>query len=395
MPRFTYKALALDGSHVAGELEAGTEMEAVRALKSKRLHPLSVRQCRAGQGRVPKPRHCVQFIEDLAKLVGSGIALDKAVHLAAAHVEDARLSEAGKDMASSVHKGKSLALALEPYSDFFGPAAAPLIRAGEASGRVEDTLNNLATGWRNELEFRRAFLASLVYPAMLCVMSFVTLSVLVFYVMPNFALVFDAVGADPPWGVRLLLSLGDIAKSWWWVPLSVLLCALLTIRFGNFRHLAKIQWDGFLLRIPLISKIVLSRGLARYFTTLGRLLDGGVAVIPSLSLASRVTGNNALQQHLYPAASEVKIGRPLSSVFSKNTLFPKRVGSLLRIAEEQGTLHSGCLALGQGFEEETKILLTRLTSWIEPIVILVTGLIIGIVVIGMFTTIISVTNVDF
>lgn len=395
MPRYAYKALTLDGSRVVGELEAATQADAARALKAKRLHPVSVRQQKTGHKRAPKRGQVLQFIEDLAGLLGSGITLDKALHLAAGQSEDERLAQAGREMANSVHKGKSLAQALEPYGDFFGPAASPLVRAGEASGQVTDTLKNLAAGWRSELAFRKAFLASLVYPSMLCAMSILTLGVLVFYVMPNFALVFDAVDATPPRGVRLLLSLGDLVRQWWWLPLVCTLVVLLAIRFSAVGERARSYWDGLMLRLPLVDRIVIARGLARYFNTLGRLLDGGVPLVGALSLAQRATGNDVLQKRLAPAVSEVKIGRPLSSYFAKDEFFPKRVGSLLRIAEEQGALNRGCLSLGERFEEETKVTLARLTTWIEPVVILATGIIIGVAVIGMFTTIISVTNVDF
>lgn len=395
MPRYAYKAMGMDGSRVVGELEAATPADAARALKAKKLHPVSVRQQKTGQRRAPKRSHVLQFIEDLAGLIDSNIGLDKALHLAAGQSEDDRLAQAGREMAHSVHKGKSLAQAMEPYADFFGPAAAPLVRAGEASGQVAETLQNLATGWRSELAFRKAFLASLVYPSMLCAMSILTLGVLVFYVMPNFALVFDAVDATPPQGVRLLLGFGEMVRRWWWLPLMFLLLVLLAVRFSAFGDHARSSWDRLVLRLPLVDRIIIARGLARYFATLGRLLEGGVPLVGALSLAQRATGNEALQKRLAPAVSEVKIGRPLSSYFAKDAFFPKRVGSLLRIAEEQGTLSRGCLSLGARFEEETKVTLARLTTWIEPVVILATGIIIGVAVIGMFTTIISVTNVDF
>lgn len=395
MPRFSYKALARDGSKAVGELEAGGRQEAIRTLKAKGLHPLDVRQRNASGGRLPNQKHVVQFLEDIAGLVDSGIAIDRALHLATSQTEDPILARAGREMANSVHKGNSFAQAMESYTDYFGPAASPLVRAGEAAGRLAATLEELACSRRAELAFRKAFIASLVYPALLCIMSLLTLAVMIFYVMPNFALVFDSVDVTPPAGVSFLLAVGDMARGWWWLPLSLLLTFLLAIRFGNLEHKAKKRLDGILLHAPLLADITLAQGLGRYFSTLGQLLAGGVPLVTALSLSQRATGNKVLYDRLAPAVSEVKIGRPLSTYFSKNSFFPKRVANLLRIAEEQGALDKGCATLGARFLDDTKSALTRLGAWIEPVVIIATGLIIGVVVIGMFSTIVSVTNVDF
>ncbi len=395
MQRYTYKAMARDGSRRSGELEAASREAAVSALNAKGLHPVDVREQRAANRSIPKRMHVVQFLEDLAGLVDSGVPIDKALHLAATQSEDPLLALAGREMANSVHKGRSIAQALESYAPYFGPAAPALVRAGEATGRLAKTLEELARARHAELAFRRSFIASLVYPALLCAMSLLTLAVLVLYVMPNFALIFDAVDAEPPTGVRLLLTVGELARQWWWLPLAFFLAALLAIRFGNLERLARKRFDGLILRAPLLSNIALARGLGRYFSTLGQLLEGGVPLVSALALAQSTAGNSVLFERLAPAISEVKIGRPLSAYFSQHHFFPRRVANLLRIAEEQGALHKGCTTLGVRYLEETRTALARLAAWIEPAVILTTGVVIGAVVIGMFSTIVSVTNVDF
>ncbi len=397
MARFHYTARQQDGRRRSGALEAPTLEAARRALKAQGLLPEAIRTAktaRRASGRVPAAA-VTAFLEDLAGLLQSGATVDRALSLIASQSEAPRMAEAARDMAAMVHKGKSLSEALEGYADYVGRLTHTLVRAAEAGGAVDVALADIVRQRRDEAAYKKALLSSLFYPTLLICMSLVSLGVLTNYVAPQFVLVFEEFDKPLPDSLALLMAVGQLGEQLLLIapPLGILLWWLLC-RWSGREQLRK-RLDSLLLSLPLAKSLSLSLELSRYFRTMGLVLGGGVSLARALPLCHEVLGNRQLRRRFLQLQHDVRGGQPLHVFFQQDTLFPRRVAARLRMAEEQGDLPGVCLDLGTRLGDSARSTLSRLTGMLEPAVILVTGILVGGAVFGMFQAVFSLTELEF
>jgi len=226
-------------------------------------------------------------------------------------------------------------------------------------------------------------------------MSTISVVVLLVYVIPKFAQIFQDLNQKVPALTMFLLQTGIFLKEYGWVIPAVILVMVLGVRrlyrLPRFRALC----DRAVLRIPFIRGLVLQGELTRFCSTLGTMLQSGVPIIRAINLVQQLVVNSALAQALAPIHGEVKVGRPFSNFFRTNALFPSRMPTMLRIAEEQGNLGEGLLSLSNYFEKDLQQSLQRTTTLLGPVVILLTGLIIGVIVVCIYSAIISVSDIQF
>jgi general secretion pathway protein F len=219
--------------------------------------------------------------------------------------------------------------------------------------------------------------------------------ILLIYVIPKFAEIFRDLNQEVPFLTNIMLQTGIFLREYGWIfPILLLL-----IIWGGRRLYRKPQVrmvvDRALVRTPVTRKLVLYSELTRFCRTLGTMLHSGVPLLRALSLAQEVLINTLLKEKIAPLHREIKVGHSMSNFFRANEPFPSRIGTMLRISEEQGNLGNGLLSLGDYFERELQRKVQRLMTFMEPAVILSTGLIIGVMVLSMFTAIFGINEIRF
>jgi len=395
MPYFQYQARDVQGDMHRGVVDAPSEQEAARKLKATRLYPVKIKKVRSRSRRSVPKEQIIRFFFDLSDLLAAGLPLDRSLSLISGNQTHKVFQRVVEEILQNVQGGSDLSDALGNYRDVFGDLAHHMVRAGENSGALPPILNRVAEYLEQRRVFRQSIISAMVYPAIVIAMSTISVVVLLVYVIPKFAQIFQDLNQKVPALTMFLLQTGIFLKDYGWIIPAVVLVMVLGVRrlyrLPRFRALC----DRAVLRIPFIRGLVLQGELTRFCSTLGTMLQSGVPIIRAINLVQQLVVNSALAQALAPIHGEVKVGRPFSNFFRTNALFPSRMPTMLRIAEEQGNLGEGLLSLSNYFEKDLQQSLQRTTTLLGPVVILLTGLIIGVIVVCIYSAIISVSDIQF
>ena len=395
MAYFHYQARDRQGQSQQGVLEAVSELDAARKLKSTRLFPVKIKPVKSRRPRRVPEEHIIRFFHDLSDLLSAGLPVDRALALISTNQTHKVFQRIVQGLLEEVQSGNDLSVALGKYRDIFGDLSDHMVRAGEVSGTLAPILSRLGKYLEQRREFQQALVSSMVYPLILLGVSIISVVVLLTYVIPRFAQIFHDLNQQIPLVTRILLRLGVLMKDYGWM-----LPVLLAVGFWGGRYLYKQpeirkKVDRLLFRIPLTRYLILHGELTRFCRTLGTMIQTGVPLLRAINLGEQILLNTVLRESMSALRQEIKAGHAMSNFFRTHSAFPSRMGTMLRIAEEQGSLGEGLIGLADYFEKELQRTLQRLMTLLEPAVIIFTGLIIGVVVISMFSAIFGINNVQF
>jgi general secretion pathway protein F len=395
MGYFQYQARDLQGVVHKGVLEALSEPEAARKLKSTKLYPIKIKAIKSRKPRRVPEEHIIRFFYDLSDLLFAGLPVDRALALISTNQTHKVFQRVVQDLLGEVQGGMDLSGAIGKYRDVFGELSDHMVRAGEASATLGPITKRLAQYLEQRRTFRQSLISSMIYPCILLGTSAVSMVILLVYVIPKFAQIFEDLNQKVPFLTQILLQTGVIVKEYGW-----LFPVLLAVGFFGGRYLYRQPTtrrviDRLLFRIPFTRYLILYSELARFCRTLGTMIQAGVPLLRALSLGQELLINSVLKEAIAPVHREIKAGHSMSNFFRTHQPFPSRMGTMLRISEEQGNLGEGLLALGDHFEGELQRRIQRLMILLEPAVIVLTALMIGTMVLSMFTAIFGINEIKF
>jgi general secretion pathway protein F len=395
MPFFRYQARDNQGAFQRGVLEAASEQDVARKLKATRLYPVKIKSVRSGKPRSVPEEHIIRFFKDLADLLIAGLPMDRSLALISTSQKHKAFQEIVQDLLEAVQGGSDLSEALGKYRDVFGDLPGHMVRAGEASGTLPIILKRLGDYLEQRRTFKQTLISALVYPSILLLTSGFSMVILLVYVIPKFAQIFQDLNQEVPLLTQILLRLGVFLQEYGWVLPLLLAVAFWGGKYLYRRPQIRKSMDRLFLRLPITCYLILRAEMTRFCLTLGTLIQAGVPLLRALGLVEQLLLNTALRESISPLHREIKMGHSMSNYFRSNSLFPYRMGTMLRIAEEQGSLGDGLLSLGDYFEKEMQQGLKRMMNLMEPVVILMTGTIIGVMVWSMFSAIFGINEIQF
>ncbi len=395
MASFQYQARDASGATHRGVMEALSESDAARKLKSSKLFPVSIKAATSrGKRRIPE-EHVIRFFFDLSDLVAAGLPLDRALSLISSNQTHTRFQRVVQELFESVQAGNDLSGALSQYRDVFGALSDHMIRAGEASGTLGPILKRLAQYLEQRRVFRQAMQSAMVYPIIIVTVAGISVVALLVYVIPKFAEIFHELNQPVPFLLNIMIYLGLWLKQYGLMLPVMVAAALLGAKYILRKPSARRSLDKFLLSLPFSRYLILYSEMTRFCRTLGTMIEAGVPLLRALNLGQGLILNARLRESLNPLHQEIKAGRSISNFFRSQAAFPARMGTILRISEEQGNLGAGLLSLSDYFEQELQRRLQRIMTLAEPMVILLTGGFIGVIVLSMFSAIFGINNIKF
>ncbi|HOV87012.1 MAG TPA: type II secretion system F family protein [Syntrophobacteraceae bacterium] len=395
MAYYQYHARDTMGGTHRGVMEAASEVEAAGKLKTEKLYPVKIKPVRSQRPRRVPEEHIIRFFYDLSDLFYAGLPVDRALALISTNQTHKTFRQVVQGLLGDVQGGSDLSGAMGKYRDVFGNLSDHMVRAGEAGGTLGPILKRLAEYLEQRRTFRQSMISSMIYPLILLGVSAVSMVILLVYVIPKFARIFHDLNQKVPFLTNLMLEAGMFLKDYGWIlPL-----AFGAVFFGGRalyrKPKVRKKVDKILFRMPLTRYLILHSELTRFCRTLGTMIEAGVPLLRALSLGEQLVINSVLREALVPLHREIKAGHSMSNFFRSHSMFPVRVGTMLRIAEEQGNLGQGLMGLGDHFEKELQRTLQRIMALMEPAVIIATGLMIGTIVLSMFTAIFGINEIQF
>jgi general secretion pathway protein F len=401
MPAFVYQAIRGNGAPVNGSLEAVDRLAAASELQQRGLLPLKIGAARGQRalswqirlpGRQSMAGHRLVFARTLSSLLTAGVPLDRSLLVSAQLSESALLRQVLQDVLRSIKGGKSLSVALEAYPNIFPNFYVSLIRAGEAGGNLSDVLKQLADYQESVNELRSQLISAMIYPALLFIVGGASVFLLLEFVVPKFASVFEQAGAALPLPTQVLLFVsGGLQKTWWLWVLCIPLIAFVAQRYlatGPGRR----RFDHFILSVPLLGVAIERVQVSRFARSLGTLLQGGVPMVRSLEIARQVVGNLKLAEAVDHVQQGVKQGRGLVRPLEETGAFPPLSIHLIGVGEETGQLDAMLLQVATVYERETRTAIKNLVALFEPLMVLAMGVVVGAIVISILLAIYSINE---
>ena len=400
MAAFYFRAVTPDGKLRSGTLSGASEREVARELRRQGLIPVYVgSEPKKGFAlRLPawhrgRRRDVLFFTQELATLLGAGVPLDRALAITSELTERTEFRLVVQDVLRILKGGKSLADSLAAHPEYFSELYVNIVRAGEASGALAPVFERLAEFERTRDELRNYILSSMIYPALLVVVGLASITLMLYFVVPRFAQVFEESRLRMPAATQILLEASNLLKRFGWIVFASVAAVLAGLRAYIRTPAGRWWWDGLRLRLPLLGEALRRAETARFARAMETLVANGVPLVQSLNIAARILGNQRIARALEAVAQGVKRGEGIAGPLRKSGHFPALAAHLLSVGEETGRLDQMFGRMAEIFENDTRTAIRRFTTLFEPLVILVMGVMVGILVLSMLLAITSINEV--
>jgi general secretion pathway protein F/type IV pilus assembly protein PilC len=390
MPDFNFEAMAGTGQRSAGTLTANSEREAMALLDARGLFPLRIELAKSAVGvrrggkRIGS-RQMANFYSQLADLLRAGVPLLRSIEILERQSAAPALSDILREVHVKVADGTSLADAMGQFPGAFNELAVSMVRAGQEGGFLEDVLDRIAIFTEHQEDLKAKVIGAMAYPIFLATTGFIVLNVLIIFFVPRFQPIFDKLEArgELPVLTQLLIAISQTMQQHFVWVLLVGLTALVGFRQWATSQGGREVVDGWRLKLPLAGKIYLSLALSRFTRILGTLLHNGIPILQALRIAKDSTGNRVLTAAIDRAADNVTAGNKLAEPLALCTYFPRDVVEMVSVGEESNQLEKVLINVAEALEKRTARQLELFVRMLEPLMLLVMALIVGLVVAGL------------
>lgn len=393
MTTFAYVALDPTGKKSAGFVEAASQDAAISSLTHEGRFVVEIREearktpaggalAFGGSKRVTKSDLAL-FTRRMADLSSAGLPLDRVLQVVAEQSESQTLARIAEDALTEVRSGAPVSQALAMHPKTFPAVYTQTLAAGEASGQFPEVATKLAEFQENEVARRSQIVSALIYPAVLTVFSIFVVIFLLTFVMPKLVGVFHDLGGDLPASTKLLLAITNFLTNDWMYIIGGLVLAVVLYRGWAATEAGALSRDSALLNMPVVGVVIKKATVSRFARVLGTLLYGGVPILESLKLAGMASGNRQFLISANAVQEEVREGKPIAQAMRDAGTFPPVLNHMVAIGEETGDLPKMLGRVSDSLDFEVDNGLRRLTSLVEPIIILAMGAIVGFVVLSV------------
>lgn len=403
MPVYEYKGVSSSGRNVSG-VQDGEGLKAVKSkLKKEGIIVLEIREGASAKaarreaititfGKRVRLSDVANATRQLATLLSSGLTLMESLSVIVEQEENAGLRGALSSVRDAVREGASLADALKDNPKAFSPLYINMVSAGEASGTLEITLDRLADFLDEQVRFRGRLSAALAYPAFMTIIGLAMLLFIFSFVMPRIVGMFGEMQQQLPFVTIMLLGLVRFLSSFWWAILIVLGGAGYYLRRYLRTQEGREAFDARILTLPVFGTLIRMIAVSRFTRTFGTLLQSGVPTLTALEIVKNVIGNSVLANAVQKARENVREGEPIADPLRRSGLFPPVVVQMVAVGEKSGELEKMLLKISDSFDRTVETRITGLMALLEPVIILVMGLIIGFIVIAIMLPMLEMSS---
>ncbi len=401
MATFQYKAATASGEVVNGILRGTTREHVIEQLQSLGHVPIRVDES-VEEPRLRKHLHLRRrkvteeqvgdATRELSTLLRAGMPLDRALAIMAAMADGEPLGELLANVRERVKEGATLADAMEEQGSVFSRFYISLLRAGESGGALETVLERLADHLERSKEMRGALTSALIYPAILVFVAILSIFILLGYVVPQFTQMFEGVGQALPLSTRITIAAGESLQAYGWVLVLLAAGGLWFMRGQLANPKSAYKWHAWLLRLPVLGAITVKMEVARFAHTLSTLLHNGLPLLKALTIVKDTMGNLVLAEGIERVAGSLKEGQSLAEPLSEISCFPSFAVHMIRVGEESGELEDILVTIATAYDRDTQVTIKRSLTLLEPMLILVLGVIIAAVIISILVAILSINE---
>jgi type IV pilus assembly protein PilC len=382
------------GKTVRGELRAGGEAIVNVTLRRQGIMVTKVKKRVYRSGKKITDKDLTMFTRQLATMMKAGVPLLQAFDIVGKGHANPSMSKLVLDLRADIETGTSLNNAFRKYPRYFDPLFCNLVGAGEQAGILEDLLHRLAVYKEKTLALKSKIKSALTYPIAILAVAFIVVAVIMIWVVPAFKSVFASFGADLPAPTLFVMSISEFFVAWWWLIFGSLFGAIYFF-IESWRRSLKMQqaMDRLLLRLPIFGAVIRKATIARWTRTLATMFSAGVPLVEALDSVGGASGNAVYLDATRRIQTEVSTGTSLTVAMQNVNVFPSLVTQMVAIGEESGALDGMLGKVADFFEDEVDEAVAALSSLMEPMIMVILGVLIGGLVVAMYLPIFKLGSV--
>jgi len=388
MPRFAYAAIDSTGTSVEGVTKADTVGEARAHLLDQNLYPVKIEEKKGAlqfelTKEKVKKKELMQFTRQLAVFVKAGIPLTEALEIIGDETADIALQRTLSAMVEDLRNGGTLSGAAAKHPEAFPNYYIGILGSAELTGKLDETMENLAGYLERELETRSKVVSALSYPGVVMVLAVFTVAVLAGYVLPQFKPLFKELNADLPFATRMLLFVADLFTTMWYIPFTFMAMVIGFLIFLTKTPKGRLVKDRLILKIPIVNGIVEYAILERFCRILGAMVKAGVPLPDAMRTTTESVNNSVFKDRLVEAQAEMLEGGGFAKPLARTQLFPGAARQMFKVGEETGTLDQQLAVASIYFDRELESRIKKFTTMFEPLMIVGVGLVVGFVAVAL------------
>jgi type IV pilus assembly protein PilC len=398
MARFKYSGRDRRGKKV-GTINAASRREAMTKLKEDGIRVIEMKEVPEtwmtkdlSFGNPVKLQHFVIYLRQFATLIKAGVTIVDATSILAAQTESKGLKIALVAVEQELREGNPYSEAISKHKKIFNSMFINMVKAGEASGNIDETLEKLADDFEKQHDTRQKVVSALTYPAVIGLVAIGAVIFLLVSVVPTFVNMFADLGGELPGITKFVLAASKFTQKFWWLILLIFLSISFTIMYIKKNKKTKYYLDYFLLKMPIFGNMMQKAALARMMRTLSSLFSSSVPILQAMSIVEKVVENEVISKVIRESRDSLEKGRSMTEPMMSHWAFPPLVTQMIAIGESTGALDAMLSKIAEFYEKEVEQSTDRLKSLIEPIMIVLLAGIVGVIVLSIMMPMFEMFN---
>ena len=395
---FTYKVRDRAGKMVTGTIDADTQAAVANKLKGMGYSPVSIeaakqgmkREIKIGKGKKVKLKDLAIFARQFATMINSGLSLLRALNILTEQTENPTLRNVLAEVRNDVETGSSLSSAMSKHPEVFPALMVNMTKAGEVGGFLDSVLLQVAANYEAEVRLRGKVKSAMTYPVVVFVMAVLMCAVMLIFIVPVFAKMFEDLGSTLPLPTRILVILSGILRKTFPLILLGLIAGWQVWKRVKRKEGVRNVVDPVKLKVPVFGPLFQKIALARFARNLGTMLKSGVPILQSLDIVADTTGNVVLARAVRDVQESVRTGESISAPLTQHAVFPSMVVQMMAVGEDTGALDTMLMKIGEFYDQEVEATTESLTALIEPLMIAFLGTVVGGMIIALYMPIFKV-----
>jgi type IV pilus assembly protein PilC len=395
MPVFVWEGKTAQGKSLKGEMEAMNQQAVLSRLRSQRIQPNPTRVREKGKGldkelAIPgfrakvKPYDVMIFTRQFATMIDAGLPIVQGLDILSQQTESKLFRSIIRTIKHDVEGGITLAEALKKHPKVFDDLYVNMVTAGEAGGVLNTILNRIAIFIEKATKLKRKVKGAMIYPATIVAVAVAVVTVLLIYVIPVFGELYGSMGKALPAPTQITINISNWFRSYFFFLVGVVVAIVVAVRMYYKTENGKIMIDGWLLRFPVIGDLIRKVAVARFAQNMSVLLSSGVPILDGLAITAKTAGNKVVERAVMKCRVSISQGKTIAEPLTETKIFPPMVCQMVAIGENTGSLDTLLKKVAEFYEDEVDNAVANLTAMMEPIIMIVLGVIIGGLVISMY-----------
>jgi type IV pilus assembly protein PilC len=394
MPTYAYTARSLGGELKTATIEAASRDDVVAQLRRQRLVVVKVDE----EAKKPKPkgkitmRDIVVFTRQFSTMINAGLPLVQALDILGKQTENKALAEVTKAVVFDVESGATVSDAMRNHPKAFSDLYTNMVAAGEAGGILDTILMRLATFLEKNDALVRKVKGAMIYPAVIMGVAAIAIVVLLWKVIPVFEKMFASVNLELPLPTQIVVGMSRFVNAYWWAVFGGIAGAVFLIKRYYATKDGQLVIDRLLLRVPVLGDVLRKSSVSRFARTLGTLISSGVSILEGLEITARTAGNRVISDAILQSRASIAGGDTIAAPLQKSAVFPPMVISMIAVGEQTGGLDEMLTKIADFYDTEVDAAVSGLLALLEPIMIVVLGVVVGGMVVAMYLPIFDMIN---